>query len=218
MKLEIVPSQRMLIMGKTGGGKTEFAKFYLRRVALYMPVVIVDVKNFWLGEFPQWAGRKEKGTIDRPHLVKAFNPNYWVQIVQPDIYDNALDKLLKEVVRYKYIYVYIDENDGLATATQVPEGIRKVWKQGRAFKVGACDGSQTYSGIPRIFKSQSEKRVLFKVGEEDIEDAAHLVHVTPEDVMDLDPYEWIYYDTETMEHGIWMPPIDLDKERRLLAA
>lgn len=218
MILDIKPSERIMIMGKTGGGKTEFEKFLLRRISLKMPVVIVDPKMFWLGESPKWAmrnlwGKSEPGTIDRPHLVKSFNPSHWVQVIQPDTYTKSFHKCLLSIVKAKNRYVCFDETDGLCTASNVPLGIRKVWKQGRVLRIGASAGSQTYSGIPRIFKSQAEKFFLFKVGDEDIEDAAKLVHVYPEEVADLEQWEYIYYDNTSMEHGLWMPPIDLSREK-----
>lgn len=205
-----------MIMGKTGSGKTEWERFMLRRIAQKMPIVIVDPKNFWLGENPVWATGKNPGTVDQPRLTKSFNEKYWVQCVQPDLYDNNLEKFLQKILKQKYRYVCFDETDGLCTATQVPEGIRKVWKQGRVLKVGASAGSQTYSGIPRIFKSQAEKFVLFKVGDEDIIDAANLVHVHPDIVAELDDYEYIYYDNSKMDHGVWMPPIDLEEEKKII--
>lgn len=205
-------------MGKTGSGKTEWEKFLLRRIARVMPVVIVDPKMFWLGESPVWASGKSVGTVDSPRLVKNFNPKYWVQVIQPDEYDTKFERFLNALLKNKYIFTCLDETDGLCTSTSVPMGIRKVWKQGRVLKVGASAGSQTYSGIPKIFKSQAEKFVLFRVGDEDIEDAAHLVHTLPEEVANLGPYEYIYYDNTQMDHGLWMPPIDIEKERKLIAA
>ena len=216
MQIDIKPSERVMIMGKTGSGKTEWERFMLRRIAQYMPVVIVDPKMFWLGDNPEWATGKSSGTIDHPRLVKWFNPKYWVQCVQPDEYDTSFEKFLKNILRNKYIYTCFDETDGLCTATMVPTGIRKVWKQGRVLKVGASAGSQTYSGIPRIFKSQAEKFVLFKVGDEDIEDAAALLHCLPEEVANLGDFEWMYYDSASMDNGIWMPPIDLEEEKKII--
>lgn len=218
MRIDIKPSERIMIMGKTGSGKTEWEKFMLRRIARKMQVVIVDPKMFWLGDNPVWADGKHPGSVDMPRLVKRFNPKYWVQVVQPDEYDSSFEKFLKAILKNKYVYTCFDETDGLCTATSVPLGIRKVWKQGRVLKVGASSGSQTYSGIPRIFKSQAEKFVLFKVGDEDIEDASRLVHVSPEEVANLENYEYIYYDNTSMDNGIWMPPIELDKEYKEYAA
>lgn len=211
MKLDIKASQRWISMGKTGSGKTEHDKFRLRHIATKMPVAIVDVKGFWLGEKPVWATSKEAGTIDKPHLVDKFNPKWRVQLIQPDVYDKELEKFFLDIIKQRNVYVDVDESEGLCTATVVPLGLRRIWKQGRVLNVGANVGSQSYTGIPKIFKSQAEKRVLFQVGEEDIEDAAKLVHVSKEEVASLGKYEYIYYDADTMEHGVWMPPLDLEK-------
>jgi energy-coupling factor transporter ATP-binding protein EcfA2 len=216
MNIDIKPSERIMIMGKTGSGKTEWERFMLRRIALHMPVVIIDPKIFWLGENPIWASGKSPGTVDHPRLVKWFNPKYWVQCIQPDEYDDKFERFLKALLKQKNVYTCFDETDGLCTATQVPTGIRKVWKQGRVLKVGASAGSQTYSGIPRIFKSQAEKFVLFRVGDEDIEDAAHLLHCLPEEVANLGDFEWMYYDNTSMNNGIWMPPIDIEAEKKII--
>jgi hypothetical protein len=205
-----------MIMGKTGSGKTEWERFMLRRISMKMPVCIIDPKMFWLGENPVWASGKNPGTVDHPRLVKWFNPKFWVQVIQPDEYDSNFAKFLKNILKNKYVYTCFDETDGLCTATQVPENIRKVWKQGRVLKIGASAGSQTYSGIPRVFKSQAEKFILFKVGDEDIRDAAALVHALPEEVANLGDYEYIYYDSSSMDNGIWMPPIDLDEEKKII--
>lgn len=207
-------------MGKTGSGKTEFAKFLLREISQKMNVVIIDTKHFWLGENPVWEKhsairkffkKQLPGTIDRPHLVKKYDPDLKVQVFQPDMYDKSLEKFCFDVLKFRNCYFYIDESDGIATATSVPLGLRKIWKQGRVLKVGAAEGSQTYSGIPKIFKSQAEKFVLFKVGEEDIEEAATLLHVTEQEVKALGNYEYLYLDTGTMDHAVWMPPIELKK-------
>jgi energy-coupling factor transporter ATP-binding protein EcfA2 len=207
LRIRINPSERWLLMGNTGSGKTEFSKFLLRPISTKMPVAIVDTKHFWLGEHPVWEKNKEKpGTIDRPHLVTEFNPKFQVQVIQPDSYDEEFEEFCRKVRKHKNIYFYIDENAGLCTATMVPTEIDRIWRWGRVLNVGAADGSQTYGNIPKIFKSQSEWRVLFRVGEEDHDDAAKLVHVTKQEVAALKKWEYIVYNPE-MERGIWNPPI-----------
>ena len=186
----------------------------LRRIAEHMPVVIIDPKMFWLGENPEWASGRDLGSVDHPRLVKAYNPKYHVQVVQPDEYDISFENFLKNILKKRNVYVCFDETDGLCTAQTVPLGIRKIWKQGRVLNVGAAVGSQTYSGIPKIFKSQAEKFVLFQVGDEDIEDAAYLVHALPEEVAELGEYEYIYFDNTSMGNGSWMPPLDLEEEKK----
>jgi hypothetical protein len=207
-----------MIMGKTGSGKTEYMKWFLRRVSEKMPVVIIDPKFFWLGDNPVWATEKEIGTVDKPHLVKRFNPKLRVQVYQSRHYDAGLDRFLKAVFKHKNIYVYIDENAGIATATSIGEGLDMIWRMGRSMGIGAADGSQTFRRIPDIFKSQAEKFILFKVGRGDAKDAATLVNVEEEDVRSLGKYEYIFYDNQEMDYGEWMPPLDLEAEKERVGA
>jgi hypothetical protein len=108
-------------------------------------------------------------------------------------------------------FVYFDETEGIATATHVPGFIRVLWKRGRAHNVGAWASTQVPTGIPRLFKSQSEHRVILKVGEEDAKLAASIVHASEETIKSLKRYEWMYYNTD-MDTGEWHSPIPYRKQ------
>jgi energy-coupling factor transporter ATP-binding protein EcfA2 len=205
----IDPSERWLILGKTGSGKTEFAKYMLRKISRRMPVVVIDPKGFWLGKHPDWETRKrEPGTVDKPHLVDTFNSRWRVQCLQPDTEeDERLEKLCFDILKHGDIFIYFDEVDGIATANNVPLHIRKIWKTGRALGVGAWAATQVPLGIPKLFKSQAEKFVVFKVGEEDVDLASQLVHTSRHMVQSLKKYEYLFYDSGTMDTAVLMPPI-----------
>ena len=217
-KITIDPSERLLILAKTGGGKTEWAKHMLRIVEKSMPVVIIDPNELWLGRGKggrpeDWAQKKEKGTVDKPRLIDAFNPKWHVQCLQPDVdgtdEDPRLAKLCYDILKHGNVFVYFDESEGIATATMVPRYIRRLWKTGRAHNVGCWVSTQAPKGIPRIFKSQAEKFVVFKVGDEDVDFAAALVHAAKEEVAGLGKYEWLFYDNKTMDMAEWNAPIPL---------
>lgn len=217
--MRIDPSERWIIIGKTGSGKTEFCKYLLRIVVKKWPVIIVDPKELWLGKGKgrhrkEWAQGKEPGTIDKPHLVIKFNPKFRVQCIQPDDMDEdgRLARLCFTLLRRGDAFIFFDETEGLATANSVPAYLRKIWKTGRAWNIGAWACSQTPSGIPKIFKSQAEHFIVFKVGEEDAELAAELVKVTPNEIKALKRYQWYYYNTD-MERGELHPPIPLEKKK-----
>lgn len=215
--MKILPSERWLLLGKTGSGKTEFAKYLLREVAKVWPVVIIDPNELWLGKgkggrASEWASRKEPGTIDKPHLITKFNPKWRVQLIQPDEDDlSDLEELCRQLMKVGDHFIYFDETEGIATATQVPKFIRVLWKRGRAHNIGAWASTQVPTGIPRLFKSQSEHRVILKVGEEDAKLAASIAHVPEDWVRGLARYEWIYYNTD-MDIGEWHPPIPYRKK------
>lgn len=214
MTLRIDPSERWLILAKTGAGKTEYVKYLLRMIEKQYPIVIIDVKAFWLGKKPKWAEKKELGTVDKPRLINEFNPKWRVQLLQPDEEeDDRLEKLCWAVLKWgRPIFLYFDETEGIATATHVPKYIRRVWKQGRALGVGAWASTQVPTGIPKLFKSQAEHFVVLKVGEEDADLAASLVHIPEEEVRALKNYEWVHYDTD-MDLGEWHPPIPYKEKK-----
>lgn len=211
--MRIDPSERWIIVGKTGSGKSEFCKYLLREVAKKWPVIIIDPKELWLGKgkgrkATDWASNKEPGTIDKPHLINEYNPKWRVQCLQPDEddEDGRLYELCNAVMKRGDIFLFFDETEGLATATHVPKYMRKIWKTGRAWNIGAWACTQTPSGIPRMLKSQAEHFIVMKVGEQDAELCADLVKVPEDEVKALKKYEWIYYNTD-MDMGEWNPPI-----------
>jgi energy-coupling factor transporter ATP-binding protein EcfA2 len=222
VNITIDPSERWLILGKTGSGKTQFAKHMLRIVAKSMPVVIVDPNELWLGRGKggrpeDWAQKKEVGTIDKPRLINEYNPKWHVQCLQPDVdgseEDPRLARLCFDILKKGNVFVYFDESEGIATATHVPRYIRRIWKTGRAHNVGCWVSTQAPKGIPRIFKSQAEKFVVFKVGDEDIDYAAGLGHAVKEEVASLGRFEWLFYDNKAMDYAEWNAPIPFEEKK-----
>lgn len=215
-EITIDPSERWIFVAKTGSGKTELAKYFLRLIAQVMPVVIIDPNELWLGRGKgkpeDWETNKKKpGTIDKPHLVDEFNPKWRVQCLQPDVdgseQDPRLVKMCMDILKIGGVFVYFDESEGIATATQVPRHIRLLWKRGRAHNIGCWVATQAPKGIPRIFKSMAEKFVALKVGDEDVDYVAMLVHATKEEVAGLGQYEWLFYDNRSMDHAEWNEPV-----------
>lgn len=181
-KITIKSSERGILLAKTGAGKTEWAKWLLRQVQKKMPVFIVDIKHFWLGENPIWATGKEFGTVDKPRLVTKFNPKWHVQVLQPSG-PADVEASYAAILRQGGVFVYVDETRGLASATQVPPMMARVWTQGRALGVAAWVGSQSARGIPLIFKSQAEKWVILEISKPDLESIEEYVPLVGSDEM-----------------------------------
>jgi energy-coupling factor transporter ATP-binding protein EcfA2 len=216
--MHIDPSERWLFLGKTGSGKTELVKYFLREVSKLYPVVIVDPNELWLGKGKgrnpkEWATKKELGSIDKPRLVTTFNPKWKVQCIQPDEQElDLLESLCYDVMKKEDMFIYFDETEGIATATYVPKFIRVLWKRGRAHHVGAWAATQVPKGIPKIFKSQAEHFITLKVGLEDIDVASAIAHVDEKAVQQLKKYEWIYYNHD-MDIGEYHPPIPFKEKK-----
>jgi len=223
-RIRIDPSERLIALGRTGAGKTQWTKSMLRAVNKNYPIVIVDPKAFWLGRNPVWAGKREKGTVDKPRLVTQFDKKIadkrGVQLVQFDAINNLADlnKLCDDILEYARthgeIFVNFDECEGIATATKTPIGVNKLWKQGRGLGVGAWVGNQRSLGIPEIFKSQAEAFVVFDLpGERDRKDVAYYVHTPEVEAMEtVPPFHYWYFHRKLMRHAELMPPLDLSKQ------
>lgn len=223
VKIVVKPYERGILLGKTGSGKTELAKWLFRPVAAKMPVVIVDRKHLWLGENPVWAKRKEPGTIDRPHLVTKFNPDFHVQVFQPSG-PEEMEAQYAAILKTGRRAVYIDETKGLATATSVPTEMDRVWTQGRALGVPAWVGSQSARGIPLIFKSQAEKWIILQISKPDLESIEEYVPLVGSDDMSIAQaargmrqklkarFHFYYYEP-SMDEPIFLNPVPYKEKR-----
>jgi len=190
----------------------------LREIVKKVPVIIVDPKEHWLGDNPVWeTDRRKPGTIDKPHLVRKYNPKLHVQVFQPDEEEDEalLNRFCLDVLKFRNRLMYFDETEGICTAYHVPRGIRRIWKTGRAKGIGAWVSTQTPSGIPKIFKSQADKFVSFAVGAEDSKITALIGHAWEEDVKALRDFEYLFYDTKNHDMPIaeWNPPVPFKKKK-----
>lgn len=219
--IDIAGDERITLFGSTGSGKTKWAIWLLSQISQRMRVVIIDVKMDWFKHIERWGKGKEQGTMDKPRLVTRFNPNYLVQVYQAEEYDSQLERFLLDILRHGYTFLYIDETEGLCTANSVPLGIRRIWKQGRSLSVPAMVSSQTYSGIPKIFKTQAQKFVGFKVGEEDASDIAQKLHIEEVEALSQELWEYYFYDNTKKEFllngGKYYPPLDLGEKHVTIA-
>lgn len=215
-KIVVKPNKRGIVIGKTGSGKTEFVKWLLRQVEKSMPIFIVDIKHDWLGENPVWAKGKEKGTVDKPRLVKKYDPRWHVQVIQPDGPADVEPSFANILKRRGRVFVYIDETRGLASATQVPTQMGRIWTQGRALSIPAWVGSQSARGIPLIFKSQADYWVIYDVSRPDLESIEEYIPLSGSQDLstadsarymreELGEYRFFYYQPDMDEPALMQP-------------
>lgn len=220
-RVRIDASERLIALGRTGAGKTEWVKAMLTVVNKKFPVVIIDPKALWLGRNPKWAEKDKPGTLDRPRLMTKFDHKLarkkGVQLFQFDALSNLseLNELCYACLNFGRksgeIFVYFDECEGIASPARTPHGVQRLWKMGRALGVGAWISNQRALGIPEIFKSQAESFVIFDMpGKNDRKNIADYVH-TPEIMSDepIEDYHYWYFHRKLMRAASLMPPLNL---------
>lgn len=221
MKVKIDPSERAIILGRTGSGKTEWVKCMLRAAAKTYQIVIIDPKADWLGQFPEWAKKREKGTVDKPHLTRVFTPKFHVQCMQLNMTDHEdeLSQACTDILDYarktrRGMIVYFDECTNIATSTRIPRGVSALWTMGRSLNVGAWIGNQRSLRIPEIFKSQAELFVVFDLpGARDRKDIADYIHTPAIEEQEYTPPYWYwYFHRKDMRQAEYNPPLDLTKQ------
>lgn len=221
-RIRINPSERAIILGRTGSGKTEWVKAMLRAMSKTYPIVIIDPKADWLGTFPMWEEKKRNpGTVDKPHLTTAFNPKFHVQCMQLNMTRTPveLSQACMDILAYgrktrKGIFVYFDECTNIATSSNIPPGVADLWTMGRSLKVGAWIGNQRALRIPEIFKSQAEMFVIFDLpGSKDRKDIAEYTHTPELEEMEQVPeFHYWYFHRKSMRHAELRAPLELGEK------
>ena len=179
------------------------------------PIVIVDTANSWLWDekrraYDEWA-TSGPGTVDKPRLVKKYNPRLLVQGYVPATADPMKDpgllQLCRDVMKNGKCLIYFDETFGIMTATFCPEPIAALWVRGRKKFVAAWAGSQRPSRVPEVIMSQSENWAVFRLlNPKDLEKVADWLN-SPEVRDKVLPLHYWWYWNEADDAAQLMRPI-----------
>jgi hypothetical protein len=164
-KLNISYNNRLLFIGKTRSGKTYLSNYLLKQFLEKenkgkpdkpLQVIIIDPKH----ELKRFG---DGSSLDKPKLVKTYDKHAIVQVFQCFTWNDALEKMVDAVLKRGKVVVKLDELGGLATATQVPSGITRLWTQGGGMGVGSWALIQFPKRTPLVIKSQSEVFFMFRI-------------------------------------------------------
>jgi DNA helicase HerA-like ATPase len=200
--IKISYNKRVLFIGKTRSGKSYLSRFLVKQFMTTpdLQVIIIDPKH-------EWKKFGDGSSLDRPLLVTKYEKDIKVQVFQTFEWIPALDTMIDKILKRGKAIVVFDELGGLATASQVPNGITRLWTQGGGMGVGSWALIQQPKRVPLVIKSQSEIFFMFRINSaqhrKDIQD------FIPDDRVIKNPlpnrYFWLY--EEGMDKAVLIKPI-----------
>jgi energy-coupling factor transporter ATP-binding protein EcfA2 len=157
--MKIEQNSRVLLVGKTGSGKTYLAVQMLKKINR---LVIFDTKGNLSGKFAAkpWNVKNVRKFARGANMRLIIGPAIGTPNEQMAIYDG----IFKELYDIGNLTIYIDEIYGIVPPNKtIPPWLSAVYTRGRELKIGVWASSQRPSWIPMFLMSESEWFFIFKL-------------------------------------------------------
>ena len=159
------PTERMMIVGRTGSGKTTLARFLLATTP-YPRILVIDSKCTYGGK----SGEPEYEIVRTPRELQRIPKRYdRIQYRPHPVHQHVSDyeAVYEWAYRQGKILVYSDELYLTMAGTHAPDWQRACITCGRELEVGMISATQRPRGIDPRVRTESEVKAQFELEEGD---------------------------------------------------
>lgn len=176
------PDDKVLIIGRTGCGKTTLVKHLLSSIKKY---IIYDT----VGEYGDLAPEAEN-LLEFFEYIEAQEP----RLVYFTDRDSEFDKICRIVYALSKTYFVVDEIDNFCKSNYTPDYLTKVIRYGRKYNIGLIFVTRRPAEVSRLLTSQASKIISFTQHEPN--DIKYLAPIIPgsERILTLPRFSLLYYD------------------------
>lgn len=222
-KFRLRPDERWAIIGKSGSGKSVFARWIdYHYYAAHWPIVIVDPKKRYvdaaLGD--EYAPAPDQTSIARPWKIAdgVFNPDARVQIYLPTfpaLKDPILDRLFFSLLDRGGVVLHIEDMTQVANENSTPTGLAALMTDGRTAEVPLLLLAQRPVGIPRNMIDQAENFAIFRLP--DIDDRTRASKILGDKRVEriILPKRYFWYLHEGDDYPTKYAPLPLSEVKKL---
>lgn len=203
-RITIEPTDRTLIVGHTGSGKTTLA---LRLVAGYRSLVIIDPK--WRVQLPG------AGVVTADPRTFA---QWWPQRARRVIYrpdprlrkHEDVDEVIARVLTYGKTCLYVDEAMELSSVAWILPAYKRAITQGRELFVPVVSASQRPIGIHNTVLTEAEHCFAFKLVSDGDRKKVAAFYGDEAGAVIEERFAFLYAGTRTGGVVYRCPPLELD--------
>ena len=203
--LKINVGDRVAIFGRTGSGKTFFAKNWL--LPHYDRYVFWDVKHENLD-------MEHDIVVHNPKELKSAIENHNKILYQPTSpTDKDFDSICQIIFESKDNALYVDEAAMISTPTKILYWHKILVTQGRSYNVGIIDVSQRPRDLHNTLISESEHLFVFALSlETDVLKLRQQMGTAADEIYYLPEYHFLYHNVKFNKSFIFKPIRTLTQE------
>ena len=87
--------------------------------------------------------------------------------------------------------------DSLSNRKEIPNAVKRATVLGRSRRIKVIFVTHRINALPRLISSNLGEIVLFRTGSADIDNVKRVVGINPDEIPELEPYEWLHINMMT---------------------